>query len=163
MSSRETTAVRVTLALLAASALTVGLAATVTPHGFFSGFPFFSRWVDKLPPYNEHLTTDVGELQLAFAALLGWAAARPDRALVVPVSLAWGASQLLHLAFHVRHLDGFAAADAVAQTLSLTAVTAAPLAVAWVSLRSGGGAQRAVASALARDSSRTASSVGSAS
>ncbi len=149
MSSQTTTAVRATLALLALSALAVGLTATVAPHGFFSGFPFFASWVDKLPPYNEHLTTDVGELQLAFAGLLGWAALRPDRALVVPVSLAWGASQLLHLAFHVRHLDGFGAADAVAQTLSLAALAAAPLAVAWVSLRPNAGApgaQRVAAS-----------------
>ena len=127
MRPRETTAVRATLALLAASALTVGLAATVTPHGFFSGFPFFSSWVDELPPYNEHLATDAGAFYLAFALLFAWAAVRPARALVMPLAAAFAFFSALPLAWHSAHLGGFGTADAIGQTASLAAVLAAAL------------------------------------
>ena len=80
-----------------------------------------------LPPYNEHLIRDVGGFYLAFAILFAWAAVRPPRELVVPLSVAWSVAALLHAVFHTLHLDGFGAADAVAQTAGLVAVLALPV------------------------------------
>jgi hypothetical protein len=122
MSRSEARLVRLALAQLALAALAVGVLALFFPRTFFDSFPFLTDWVDLLPPYNAHLTTDVGELQLAFGLLFAYAAARPTRALVVPVCLAWAASQLLHLAFHLAHLERFGTADAIAQTVTLAVV-----------------------------------------
>ncbi len=117
----------VALATLAAGALVVGIPATVAPRAFFDGFPFLRHWVDLLPPYNAHLVTDVGGLQLAFGLLFAWAAWRPHPALVVPLCLVWALSQALHSAFHLAHLGGFGVGDAIAQTAALAVVTLLPL------------------------------------
>jgi hypothetical protein len=124
----STGAVRAVLALLAVSAAATGLPAALVPRRFYDGFPFVASWVDRLPPYNEHLVTDVGGFYLAFAVLFAWAALRPHRALVVPLCVAWSVAAAIHLAFHVTHLDGFGAADAIGQTAGLVLVLALPLA-----------------------------------
>lgn len=113
---------RAVLVALALPPLVVGLTATLAPRTFYDHFPFLAEWVSLLPPYNQHLVTDVGGLQLAFGLLFAYAAARPHPALIRPVALAWAVSQVLHVAFHVTHLDGFGAADAIAQTASLMAL-----------------------------------------
>ena len=121
------TPLRVLLAALALSAAVPGLWATFAPRGFYSGFPGpgAGAWVAELPPFNAHLTSDVGAFYLAFAALFAWAAARPHPALVVPLGAAWCGFGALHLGFHVTHLEGFATSDAIAQTASLVAVLVA--------------------------------------
>jgi hypothetical protein len=124
----STAAVRAALALLAVSAAATGLPAALAPRRFYDGFPFVASWVDRLPPYNEHLVTDVGGFYLAFAVLFAWAAVRPHRALVVPLCVAWSVAAAIHLAFHVTHLHGFGTADAVVQTAGLVLVLAIPLA-----------------------------------
>jgi hypothetical protein len=123
------TAVRVLLAWLALGAAVPGAWATVAPRGFYDGFPGVARWIDKLPPYNAHLTADVGAFYLAFAVLFAWAARRPARELVVPLCLAWSLFSVLHLVWHVAHLDGFGVADAIGETVALAAVLVLPLAV----------------------------------
>ena len=122
-----TTLLRVTLACLALSAAVPGLQATISPTAFYDGFPFGRAWVQLLPPYNEHLIRDVGGFYLAFAILFAWAALRPSRELVVPLAAAWSVAALLHAVYHALHLDGFGAADAVAQTAGLVAVLALPV------------------------------------
>ncbi len=142
MSTRDTQAVRFTLAYLALGALLVGVTASFAPRTFYDDFPFVMQWVQLIPPYNDHLTTDVGGLQLAFGGLFAYAAWRPSRELVVPVCLAWAVSQALHLVFHLGHLDGFSTADAIGQTVALTSVTVLPLLPVAV-LRRGPGVLRA--------------------
>jgi hypothetical protein len=66
----------------------------------------------------------VSALRLALAAVAAW---RPQRALVVPLTLAWSLTAAIHLLFHVTHLDGFTVADAIAQTIGLAVVLALPL------------------------------------
>ena len=117
------------LVALGVSALTVGLPALFAPESFFADFPFVAHWVDRLGAYNQHLTTDVGALYLAFAVLFFWAAATLGRDLVLAVCTAWSVAATAHLVFHVTHLDGFPAADAAAQTVSLLAVLALALAI----------------------------------
>jgi hypothetical protein len=119
---------RAVLVALSLSALAVGVLASFAPQTFFDDFPLGAGWVATLPPYNEHLVTDVGGFQLAFGLLFAWAALRPARALVVPLCAGWLLSQMLHLAFHLDNLDGFSAADAIAQTISLSLVVALPVA-----------------------------------
>jgi hypothetical protein len=144
-------ALRVALGTLAVSALSVGAIASLAPRAFFDDFPLGAAWVSLLPPYNEHLVTDVGGFQLAFGALFAWAAWRPARALVVPLCAGWLVSQVLHLVFHATHLDGFSAADAVAQTLALGAVVALPAAA--IALARGLDARAALSAAGAGGSS----------
>jgi hypothetical protein len=127
------TPLRLLLAALAVSALSVGIPASFAPQAFYDDFPWLASWVSLLPPYNQHLVTDVGGLQLAFGLLFAWAAYRPSRALVVPVCLAWSVSQLLHFVFHMTHLQDFGTADAIAQSLSLAFVTLVPLIAARLS------------------------------
>lgn len=135
MSPSELRLVRLALAQLALSALLVGVLASFAPRTFYDSFPFLSHWVDRLPPYNAHLTTDVGGLQLAFGALFAYSAARPSRALVTPVCAAWALSQTLHLVFHLTHLERFGLADAIAQTVTLVAVALVLPAIPLVVLR----------------------------
>jgi hypothetical protein len=122
---------RAALAILAISALSVGLPAALAPHAFYSDFPFLAHWVDRIPPFNEHLVTDVGGLYLAFALMFAWAAWRPHPALVRPLCAAWLLAAALHLGFHATHLDGFDTADAVAELASLAFLLVPPSVAIW--------------------------------
>lgn len=122
---------RLALVYLCATAALIGLTATLAPRAFYDDFPFLAHWVDLLPPYNEHLVTDVGGLYLGFALLFAWAARSLERALLRAVCFAWLLTASLHLIFHARHLDGFSTGDAVAEIASLALLLAAPLLALW--------------------------------
>ena len=127
------TLVRLSLAFLFVSTAFTGLVAALTPHGFYADFPFTSHWVDLLPPYNEHLVTDVGELYLGFAILFGWAAWTLQPALFRPLCAAWLVPSALHLIYHATHLGNFAAADAIGEIVALTLTLVPALVVLWAS------------------------------
>ena len=122
-----TVLLRVSLAIVAVSALMPGLEATFGPSSFYGSFPFGRGWVELLPPFNEHLLRDVGGFYLAFAILFAWAAVTLSSALIVPLCVTWTVAAVLHAYFHVTHLDGFSTGDAIAQTVGLLAVIALPL------------------------------------
>jgi hypothetical protein len=122
-----TVLLRVSLVIVAVSALLPGLEGTLGPSSFYASFPLGRGWVELLPPYNEHLVRDVGAFYLAFAILFAWAAVTLARALIVPLCVAWSVFAVLHAAFHVTHLDGFSTGDAIAQTAGLLAVLALPV------------------------------------
>jgi hypothetical protein len=122
---------RLALSLLFFAALSIGLTATAFPRVFYDDFPFLTQWVELLPPYNEHLVTDVGGLYLGFAILLGWAAWTFERPLVRPLCIAWLLTATLHLLFHAGHLEGFGAVDAIAEITSLTFLLAPALVALW--------------------------------
>ncbi|HEU5106172.1 MAG TPA: hypothetical protein VFU11_10055 [Solirubrobacterales bacterium] len=128
---RAPTIARIALAYLCGAALLIGLTATVDPRAFYDDFPFATHWVDLLPPYNEHLVTDVGGLYLGFAVLFGWAAWTLDRTLLRAVCFAWLLTAGLHLIFHAGHLDGFGTADAVAEIVSLALLLVPPPLALW--------------------------------
>ena len=69
--------VRICLVILGLTALSIGLPATFAPETFYTDYPFFTALVKLLPPYNEHLITDVGGLYIGFGMMFGWAAFRP--------------------------------------------------------------------------------------
>jgi hypothetical protein len=122
---------RAALGVLFASALTIGLTAAVAPRTFYDDFPFVAHWVELLPPYNEHLVTDVGGLYLGFAVLFAWAAWTLDRTLVRAISVAWLLTSTLHLIFHSTHLGGFGSADAAAEIATLALLLAPPAIAIW--------------------------------
>lgn len=128
---RSPRSARLALGFLLLAALTIGLTATVAPHAFYDDFPFLAHWVELLPPYNEHLVTDVGGLYLGFAVLLAWAAWTLDRTLVVAVSVAWLLTAGIHLLFHAGHLDDFSTADAIAEIASLALLLIPPPIAVW--------------------------------
>jgi len=122
---------RAALGFLFLAALTIGFTAAVLPTTFYEDFPFLTRWVELLPPYNEHLVTDVGGLYLGFAVLFGWAAWTLERTLVRAVCIAWLLTAALHLYFHAGHLESFGTADAVAEIASLTLLLVPPPLAFW--------------------------------
>lgn len=127
---RSPKSARAALGLLLLAAAVIGLTATVAPRTFYDDFPFLAHWVELLPPYNEHLVTDVGGLYLGFAVLLGWAAWTLERTLVRAVCVAWSVTATIHLAFHATHLGGFGSADAIAEITTLALLLApAPIAI----------------------------------
>ena len=121
------TLIKACLAFLAFAALSVGLPAAFAPATFFDDYPFFASWVGLLPPYNEHLVTDVGGLYIGFGVLFVWAIIRPSRQLILPLCVGWFVAQLLHFIFHAGHLGPFDTADAIAQTIGLGLITLVPL------------------------------------
>jgi hypothetical protein len=122
---------RVALGFLFLAAVTIGLTAAVLPQTFYDDFPFLAHWVELLPPYNEHLVTDVGGLYLGFAVLFAWATWTLDRTLVRAVCVAWLLTATIHLFFHAGHLDGFGTADAIAEIASLALLLAPPPIAIW--------------------------------
>ena len=125
------TLVRLSLAFLFVSTALTGLTAAVAPHSFYADFPFVTHWVNLLPPYNEHLVTDVGELYLGFAVVFGWAAWTCEVTLVRAVCTAWLVSATLHLIFHAAHLEDFGAGDAVGEIVSLAILLAPAVLALW--------------------------------
>jgi hypothetical protein len=128
---------RAALWLLFLAAASLGLLAAIVPHTFYADFPFFAHWVEMLPPYNEHLVTDVGGLYLGFAVLFAWAAMTLQPTLVRAASSAWLLTATIHLGFHTTHLDGFGAADAVAELASLAFLLVPPLVAVWAVAEAG--------------------------
>lgn len=127
---RSPSSARLALGVLLLSALTIGLTATVAPRTFYDDFPFLSHWVDLLPPYNEHLVTDVGGLYLGFAVILAWAARTLDRTLVLAACVAWLLTASIHLVFHATHLGDFDTGDAIAEIAGLALLLVpAPVAI----------------------------------
>ncbi|MBK5218271.1 MAG: hypothetical protein JJE35_00565 [Thermoleophilia bacterium] len=128
---RSPRSARAALVFLLLAALTIGLTATLVPRSFYDDFPFVTSWVELLPPYNEHLVTDVGSLYLGFGVLFAWAAVTLDRTLVQAVSVAWLLSAGIHLLFHAGHLGNFTTADAIAEIASLALLLAPPPVAVW--------------------------------
>jgi len=117
------------------------LPAALMPRSFYDDFPFLASWVDLLPPYNQHLVTDVGGLYLGFALLFAWAARTLQPTLVRAACSAWLLAGSLHLLFHATHLENFGTADAVAELASLAFLLVPPLAAIWAVAEAAAGAE----------------------
>lgn len=122
---------RAMLGLLCGYCVFIGATAAFVPRTFYDDFPFLAHWVERLPPYNEHLISDVGGLYLGFALLFGWAAWKLERTLALPVCAAFLLSAILHLIFHIGHLEGFGTVDGVAEIAALASLLAPPLIAIW--------------------------------
>lgn len=112
--------VRVGLGFLAVLQGVVGVWALLAPVSFYASFPVTGHaWVSLLPPYNEHLTRDVGALSLALTVLLAAAVATGDWLLSAVAIAALAVYAVPHAVFHALHLEGFPTSDAVAQTIGI--------------------------------------------
>ena len=105
--------------------------AAFAPHTFYEDFPFFAHWVELLPPYNEHLVSDVGGLYLGFAVIFAWAVCRPQRELVLGLSAGFLTVAVLHLGFHASHLEGFGTVDGIAEIAALASLLLPPVVAIW--------------------------------
>lgn len=122
---------RAGLVLICLDCLFIGALAAFAPRAFYDDFPFVAQWVALLPPYNEHLVTDVGGLYLGFAVVAGWAAWRPERQLVLATATGFLVAVVLHLVFHASHLDGFSTADATGEVAALASLLIPPALAIW--------------------------------
>lgn len=122
---------RAALLILCAYCLFIGFTALIVPHTFYDDFPFLAHWVERLPPYNEHLVSDVGGLYAGFAVVVGIAAWRPQRLLVVAACAGFLTVSVPHLLFHVTHLEGFGTVDGVAEITALAALLVPPCVALW--------------------------------
>lgn len=111
---------QVTSAVLAVTAVYVGVWAELAPRSFYDSFPGFGRhWVSAAGPYNEHLVRDVGGLYLALLLVSGWAVVRSRGEIFALAGCAWLVFSVPHFVFHMFHLDGFGAVDKVGNVVSL--------------------------------------------
>ena len=112
---------KVLLAVLAVNSATIGLWAAFAPRSFYDNFPGGSHtWVALDGPYNEHLVRDVGELNLALTVVTLFALFAMSRQLILATATAWLVYGVLHLVYHVRHLDPFSGSDKASIPLGLT-------------------------------------------
>lgn len=132
-SMRRPALARGALLLLCAYCLSLGLVAYPFPHTFFADYPFFAKWVADMAPYNEHLVSDVGGLYLGFGVVLGLAAWRLERSLVVAACAGFLTVSALHLFFHATHLDGLGAGGATAELAALASLLVPPVVAIWAS------------------------------
>lgn len=109
-------------AALTASALYVGGWAAPFPRSFYDSFPGLNKyWVATDGPFNEHLVRDVGALYLALAVTGILALVHRDRRAFVSLGAGWTVFSVLHLGYHLGHLDTLAStADKVGEVASLS-------------------------------------------
>ena len=121
---------RVSLGLVALSMLPAGFQAAITPKTFFEDFPLGRGWIAHSgDAYNEHLVRDVGVLFLALIVATFWTVFTHQRRRAVAV--AWLVQGLLHLSFHLQHLEGFKTVDSIGLVGSLVMVPALALLALW--------------------------------
>ncbi len=122
---------RAGLVLLAVSYGLGGVVQLFLPKVFFDHGP----WVARLPPYNEHLMTDIGALTLATVLVLVVAAVSMQVLLVRTALAACLMFGVPHFVFHATHLTHFPPADAAGQAVVLGIGIVLPLALLALSAR----------------------------
>ncbi len=116
----RTRIVRIGLAGLAAVHLWWGLWAYAAPAHFFRTFPGFGHhWTAGYPPYNEHLTADLGATFLTLGVLLAVPAVHYRPALARLSLTGALIFDTLHLAFHLTHQGTLTTPDWTAGLLPL--------------------------------------------
>lgn len=106
---------RIGLAYIGAGYALVGFWAAIAPRSFYTDFPGAGRhWIAPDGPYNQHLIRDVGELNLALLVVVAWAAVTLSLPLVRAALVATLVNGVLHVVYHVGHVDMFSSSDQVA-------------------------------------------------
>lgn len=123
------------LGLIALFMLPAGLQAAFAPRSFFDDFPLGRGWISHDgDPYNEHLVRDVGVLFLALIVVTVWAVWREG--LGRTVAIAWLVQGVLHLWYHIGHVDEFDAADKIGMIGSLVTIPVLAAVALWAGGRS---------------------------
>ncbi len=124
---------RLGLGMLAFEAGLIGVHALFFPTYFYREFLLGRGWVQMLPPYNEHITRDLGALYLGFFVLLAYAAVRLSRELVVGATMSFMVATLPHMVFHALHTeDAPLLIDKVLQVGLLASTMAIGLLLIWL-------------------------------
>jgi hypothetical protein len=127
---------RAGLVVLAVTPAFVGIWATVSPRGFYRGFPGGGHhWVSAVGAYDEHLVRDVGALYLGSLVLLGLAFVWLDRRLMQAALISYAVAAIPHLAYHATALNHFSTGDAIAEIAGLALNVALPLVLLAATLR----------------------------
>lgn len=124
---------RAALALIAVFMLPTALQASFAPRSWFDEFPLGRGWIAAQGgAFDEHLVRDVGVLFLALVVVTAWAAWRGEA--MQAVAIAWMVQGMLHLSYHVGHLDGLGTADQVALVGSLVSIPVLALVALWAGI-----------------------------
>jgi hypothetical protein len=112
---------RWSLIAIAVLMIPAGLQAAFAPRSFFDEFPLGRGWISAgEASYDEHLVRDVGALFLALIVVTLWCAWR--REAMAAVAVAWLVQGVLHLGYHIGHLEGLSGADKAGLVVSLALV-----------------------------------------
>jgi len=126
------------LVAIAVAMLPAGIQAAFTPRTFFDDFPLGRGWISVGDAtYDEHLVRDVGALFIALIIVTVWAAWKQQA--MAAVAIAWLVQGVLHLVYHLGHLEQLDRADQVGLVISLTAVPVLALVTLWASTPYAGG------------------------
>jgi hypothetical protein len=108
-----------------------GAWAVGAPARFFATFPGFGlHWTAAYPPYNQHLTVDLGATMLTLAVLFIGAAVVDRPAVSWLAGIATAVFGTLHFGFHALHGGDMGATDRVLSLLSLVGGALVPPALA---------------------------------
>ncbi len=125
--------VRVLLGVYAVTRGVTGLWAAAFPRSFFDDYPGGWTWVSVDGPYNEHLTRDVGTLNLALAVLVAAAAIVGSARLAVIAAAVTLVNAVPHFLYHLTHLDGYDKSDAASSITALIAAMIVPaIVLVWL-------------------------------
>ena len=93
----------------------------IAPKGFYDTFPTGpAHWVNRIPPYNEHLERDFGAASLGLSVLAGVAAVWwTERKLVIATALAFLAASIPHLVYHLTTTDHYSTTDNIQSLVGL--------------------------------------------
>ena len=113
--------IRFGLWYLAITSAYVAIWILLAPKGFYDSFPTGPRhWVNGLPPYNEHLERDFGAAGLGLAVLAALAAVWwRERRLVVATAVAFLASSIPHLVYHLTTTEHYSTSDNIQSLIGL--------------------------------------------
>jgi hypothetical protein len=128
--------IRIGLALLAFEAGLIAVHALFFPLYFYEEFLLGRGWVQMLPPYNEHITRDLGALYLGFFVVLTFAAVKLTRDVVNGAVLGFLVATVPHMVFHGLHTDDAPQLlDKILQPGLLALTVGACVAILWLSRR----------------------------
>jgi hypothetical protein len=114
-----------------------GVWALFWPVRFYETFPLPGHpWQAFHPAYNEHLVRDFGALNLVMALLFGVAAYTMDVLMTRTALVGYLIFAVPHLIFHLNHLRGLAAVDAVGEVVSLSLGVVGPVVLLWLTRQS---------------------------
>ena len=129
--TRRWTIDRIAVSVIAVTMLPAGLQAAFAPKSFFDDFPLGRGWISRPPDvYNEHLVRDVGALFLAMIIVTGWTVWKQTS--TQGVAAGWLVFGVIHLVYHVGHVDGYETDDKVGLIGSLVMVPALAALALWV-------------------------------
>jgi 4-carboxymuconolactone decarboxylase len=120
---------RVVLLALGLPQLLNGVTATFAPRSFYEDFPLGLSWLTELPPYNEHLMTDVGTLFLATGVLMVLAAVWLDRRVVTAALVVWLIWALPHAVWHTIEIEPLDTQTAILNSITTWASVLGALAL----------------------------------